>query len=67
MKAFKEKYNLNYSLLSDPKGELATALGIKPGARQTVVISKDGKIEKVYDQVSAATHASDIAKDMKWK
>lgn len=67
MKAFKEKHNLNYSLLSDPKGELSAALGIKPGTRQTVVIGKDGKIEKVYGQVSAASHAADIIKDMKWK
>jgi thioredoxin-dependent peroxiredoxin len=63
-KAFKEKYNLNYPLLSDPKGELATALGLTPGQRQTVVIGKDGKIEKIYKTVTAASHAQDVLKDL---
>lgn len=62
---FKQKYNLNYPLLADTKGELATALGLKPGARHTAIISKDGKIEKQITTVSAATHASDVLKDLK--
>lgn len=62
---FKQKYNLNYPLLADTKGELATALGLKPGARHTAIISKEGKIEKQITQVAAATHASDLLKDIK--
>jgi len=64
-KAFKEKYNLSYSLLSDPAGEMAKAFGFKPGARETVIIGKDGKIEKIYASVAAATHSKDILKDLK--
>ena len=51
-------------MLSDPKGELATALGLKPGARESIIIGKDGKVEKVYTTVSAKTHAADILKDL---
>ena len=61
---FKEKFHLNYPLLSDPKGELATALGLTPGQRQSIVIGKDGKVAKVYLKVSAGTHAKDILKDL---
>jgi peroxiredoxin Q/BCP len=63
-KEFKEKYELKYPLLSDPDGKLAQALGIEPGKRQTVVIGKDGKIERVYAEVAAATHAADLMKDL---
>jgi len=41
------------------------AIGVEPGKRQTVIISKDGKIEKIDTQVSAATHAADVLKDLK--
>jgi peroxiredoxin Q/BCP len=64
-KAFKEKYNLTYPLLSDPDGKVAAALGVEPGKRQTVIISKDGKIEKIDTQVQAATHATDVLKELK--
>jgi len=63
--AFKKKYDLNYPLLSDPESKLATALGFKPGARNTAIIGKDGKIEKVVLQVAAPTHATDLLKDLK--
>ena len=67
LKAFKEKYNLNYPLLSDPAGELAKALGVEPGKRETVVIGKDGKIERVEKSVSAATAAQDLLKAFQQK
>ncbi|MGD0089698.1 MAG: peroxiredoxin [Planctomycetota bacterium] len=63
-KAFKEKYQLNFPLLSDPKGELAAALGVTPGKRQTVVLDKEGKVERLYGTVEAATHAKDLLKDL---
>ena len=66
-KAFKEKHNLPYTMASDPKGELAAAFGFKPGERKTAVIGKDGKLEKLYAQVAAATHAKDVLKDLEAK
>lgn len=64
-KAFKEKFKLNYSLLSDPKGEMATAFGFKPGARSTIVIDKDGKVEKVIEKAGTETHAKELLGDLK--
>ena len=61
---FKEKYHLNFPLLSDPKGELATSLGLTPGKRQSIVIGKDGKVAKVYLNVTPATHAKDLLKEL---
>jgi peroxiredoxin Q/BCP len=61
---FKEKNSLPFHLLSDPKGELATAVGLAPGSRQTVVISKDGTIERSYLKVTAATHPAEALKDL---
>jgi peroxiredoxin Q/BCP len=60
LKKFKEKYELPYSLLSDPDGKLALAFGIPPGARQTVVIAKDGTVEKLITSVAAKTHPLDL-------
>jgi peroxiredoxin Q/BCP len=64
LKAFKDKYGLNYPLLSDPDGKLAKALGVEPGKRQTVVISKEGTLEKVLKTVDAKTHPVSLLKDL---
>jgi peroxiredoxin len=32
-----------------------------------VIIGKDGKVEKIYDQVSAATHAKEVLRDLNQK
>jgi peroxiredoxin Q/BCP len=57
---FKERYELSYPLLSDPEGKLAGAFGIPPGARQTVVIARDGTLEKLITSVTAKTHPLDL-------
>jgi peroxiredoxin len=44
---------------------MAKALGVEPGKRQTVIISKDGKIEKIETQVTPATHALDVLQELK--
>ena len=62
--AFKQKHNLSYSLLSDPEGKLAGTFGFKPGERKTVVISKDGKVEKIYDKVAPKDHAAQVAGEL---
>jgi thioredoxin-dependent peroxiredoxin len=61
---FKKTHNITYSFLSDPDGNVAKALGIAPGARNTAVISKDGKLQKVYTKVDVGAHATEILKDL---
>jgi len=62
---FVAKYNVPYTYLSDPKGELATSLGITPGKRETIVVGKDGKVEKIVKNVKAQTTFDDLLKDLK--
>lgn len=64
LKTFKQAYGLPYHLLSDPDGQLAKALGVAPGARQTVVIGRDGRIERVFTQVAAKTHPADLLAEL---
>lgn len=61
---FKEGYQLFYHLLSDPEGKLAKAFGIPPGARQTVVIARDGTLEKLIASVTAKTHPLDLLAEL---
>ena len=59
---FKKEYDLNFTLLADPKGEIAKAFGVKllasgdsvVTARWTFVIDKDGKIVYKNEAVDAA-------------
>lgn len=62
---FVAEYKVPYSYLSDPKGELATSLGIAPGKRETVIVGKDGKVEKIEKKVNAGTTFDDLLKDLK--
>jgi thioredoxin-dependent peroxiredoxin len=64
MKAFKEKHNLPYTLLSDTDATIASVFGIKPGTRQTVVIGKDGKLEKIYPKAVPKEHPAEVLKDL---
>lgn len=67
LKKFKDEYKLSYQLLSDPEGQLAKSLGVPPGARQTVVVNKDGKLERVIATVAAKTHPQDLLKEFEAK
>lgn len=64
LKAFKDKHNLGYSLLSDPKGTLAGTFGFAPRSRQTVVISKDGKVERIYSKAVPKEHPAEVLKNL---
>ena len=63
-KAFKDKYKMVITLLSDPKGELATALGIEPRKRQTAILDASGKVTKVIKEVKAAEHPTTLLGDL---
>ena len=65
---FREKYNLNFPLLTDEDGRAAEALGIlrdngEVANRVTFLLAPDGKIAKVYPEVSPETHADEILDD----
>src|SRR5919112_5267528 len=62
---FREKYNLNFPLLTDEGGRAAEALGVlrENGAvanRVTFLLAPDGNVAKVYPEVSPETHADEI-------
>ena len=64
---FASKYNLNYPLLSDQKGELSAALGvlkktgpIKRSARVTFLIDAEGRIARVFSPVKPGKHADEV-------
>ena len=65
---FREKYNLNFSLLTDEGGRAAEALGVlresgEKANRVTFLLDADGTIKRVYPEVSPETHADEILED----
>ncbi len=65
---FREKYNLNFPLLTDEGGRAAEALGVlreggKKANRVTFLLDVDGRIARVYPKVSPETHADEILED----
>jgi peroxiredoxin Q/BCP len=66
-KAFAEKYELPFTLLSDPNKEAIKAYGadgIIFSKRISYLISPDGKIVKAYAKVDPAHHGAEILKDI---
>jgi peroxiredoxin Q/BCP len=65
---FREKYGLNFPLLTDEGGRASEALGVlrenrEKANRVTFLLDAGGKISKVYPEVSPETHADEILKD----
>ena len=64
---FREKYKLNFPLLTDEGGEAANALGVLgdrgTARRVTFLLAPDGTISKTYPEVTPDTHADEILKD----
>jgi peroxiredoxin Q/BCP len=65
---FREKYGLNFPLLTDEGGRAAESLGIMNegkgyAKRVTFLLAPDGNIAKVYPEVSPETHADEILED----
>jgi len=62
---FKEKYALNFTLLSDPDLEAHVAyqaLEEKKTIRSTFLIDKKGKIVKIWPKVSIKNHVEEVLK-----
>lgn len=73
---FKDKHNLNFTLLSDPVHELQEAMGVwrekkfmgrsfMGTERMSFLLNPDGKIIKTYEKVKPATHTLEVLKDLK--
>ena len=72
---FKNKYNLNFSLLVDDQAKVCKKYGVLKLKklfglesvsiqRTTFVIDPDGKIQKIYPQVKARGHVAQVLKDI---
>ena len=62
-KKFRDKYNLPFMLLSDRDHKVGKLYGVDKGlitARKTFLIDEDGKMIKIYEDVSVTTHGEDI-------
>jgi len=62
-KKFKAKYNLPFTLLSDPEKQFLKVLGAIEGGRikrRTWIVDEKGVIEKVYEKVSASKHNTEL-------
>ena len=70
---FKEKYNLNFHLLSDPDKnamKLYGAWGSKMFGREgvlrkTFLIDPDGVVQKVYGRVTPLGHGNQVVEELK--
>ena len=65
---FRAKYNLNFPLLTDEGGRASEALGVlrenrRTANRVTFLLDPDGRISRVYPEVSPETHADEILQD----
>ncbi len=62
-KKFQEKYDLNFTLLSDKDLVAAKAFGAYEGGkviRRTWIIDENWKIEKAFEKVSASKHKDEL-------
>jgi peroxiredoxin Q/BCP len=67
---FASKYGLNFTLLSDTKGELGSSLGVlkENGSsmhRVTFLVNPDGRIAKIYPKVDPLIHSAEVISDLK--
>lgn len=64
-KAFADKFNLNFPLLSDIGGQVSKVYdAYRPdknmSARVTVIIDKEGRIKKLFPQVNPEGHSQEV-------
>jgi peroxiredoxin Q/BCP len=69
--AFAKKYRLNFPLLADEDGKVASQYGTAGGfgpisyaKRQTFLIDPEGTVVRHYSHVSPASHVAELKKDL---
>ena len=73
---FKEKYHLNFPLLSDESKEVIQSYGawgektfmgrkFSGTLRKTYLIDSDGEVKKIYEKVDPVKHSAEIISDVK--
>ena len=73
---FRQKYSLNFPLLSDQTADVSKMFGAWKEknlygrrawgvARKTILIGPDGLIRRIYNKVSPEEHADEIIRDLK--
>ena len=65
---FRAKYDLNFPLLTDEGGRTSEALGVlrenrRRANRVTFLLDPEGRISRVYPEVSPEIHADEILQD----
>ena len=64
LKEFKEKYDLEFDLLSDSEKTMGELYGVNSfyffPQRKTFLINEEGKLVHVIDSVNINSHANDI-------
>jgi peroxiredoxin Q/BCP len=65
---FREKYSLNFPLLTDEGGRASEILGVlredrKRTKRVSFLLDPEGRISRVYPEVTPDTHAEEILED----
>jgi len=67
-KNFKDKYNLNFPLISDKSREIVEKYGAtgdsKSAKRVTFIIDRNGKIAYVYSKVTPKDHSVEVMKKL---
>ena len=65
--AFRDKFGLNFPLLSDPGHEIASRFGVwaikksgNEGIHRTTFVIRDGKIARVFTDVKPEGHAAEV-------
>ena len=66
---FAKALKLDYPILSDPKGEVASAYGVyneirKFSSRTTFIIGKDGKLLAIDRRVDVKNHGQDLVEKL---
>ena len=66
---FKNKYNLNFPLISDKSKEIINLYGVKSAfgsaKRETFLIDKNGVIQHIWKKVNTRQHADEVAAKVK--
>lgn len=66
---FRDKYNLNFPLISDKSKEIIEKYGVKSkfgsASRKTFLIDKNGTIKYIWNKVNTKQHADEVVDKVK--